>query len=299
MDLSIIVVNYKTKELTLQTIDSIYKAKQPEGKQETILIDNGSEDDTPAAVGKRFPQVKIIISNKNLGFAGGNNLGIRKAKGRYVLLLNSDTIISEDTLVKMVDFMDSHSKVGLSTCRVDLFHKGIDPASHRGFPTPWAAFTYFLGLEKIFPHSRLFGQYHQGWKDLGKTHQIDSPVGAFFMIRKRALQQVGLLDETFFMYGEDLDLSYRIKQAGWQVVYTPITKITHLKGASGLKKKVANKITSEAKKQRVKTTISYFDAMKIFYRKHYRKKYFFLLKWLVFIGINCIKMIRIIGIKFS
>jgi len=297
MDLSIIIINYKTKDLTIQTLDSVFKAKEPKGRIEVILIDNGSKDDTPAAVRKKFKQVKIIESQTNLGFAAGNNLGLRKAKGKYVLLLNSDTIIEKDTLVKMVDFMDKNQDVGLSTCRVNLFHGGIDPASHRGFPTPWASFTYFLKLEKLFPKSKLFAHYHQGWKNLKNTHEIDSPVGAFFMLNKKALNQVGLLDEAYFMYGEDIDLAYRIKKAGWKIIYTPITSIVHLKGASGLKKKVKDKLTPEAKKLRIKTTASFFDTMKIFYNKHYNKKYLLPLKWLVFPGIDFIKFIRILKIK--
>ena len=299
MDLSIIIVNYKTKALTLQTLDSVFKAKSPPGKFEVILIDNHSQDDTPQAVRKKFPQVKLILSQKNLGFAGGNNLGLRQAKGRYLLLLNSDTIIQPDTLIKMVKFMDKHSQVGLATCRVELANGKIDPASHRGFPTPWAALTYYSGLAKLFPQSKLFSQYHQGWKNLNQTHQIDTPSGAFFFLPKKVLRQVGLLDETFFMYGEDIDMAYRIKQAGWQIVYTPITKITHLKGASGLKKQQANKLTSKAKQQRLKTTKAFFDAMKIFYHKHYRAKYFFLLHWLVFLGIDLVKFIRIFKLKLA
>lgn len=291
MDLSIIIVNYKTKALTLQALDSVFKATPPKAKQEVILVDNASQDDTPQVAKNRFPQVKLIQSSTNLGFAGGNNLGLRQAKGRYILLLNSDTIIQPDTLIKMVDFMAQNPQVGLATCRVELISGKIDPASHRGFPTPWAALTYYSGLEKIFPHLRLFSQYHQGWKDLNQTHEIDTPVGAFFMLRKQALNQVGLLDEAFFMYGEDIDLSFRIKKAGWQVVYTPITKITHLKGSSGL--------TSEAKDQRVLTTQSFFSAMKLFYRKHYQKRYFFLLRWLVFLGIDVIKTIKIFKIRLS
>ena len=299
MDLSIIIVNYKTKDLTLQTLSSVFKAKPLRGKMEVILIDNGSEDNTPKLAKKKFPQLKTIVSSENLGFAGGNNLGMRKAKGRYVLLLNSDTLIKKDTLIKMVDFMDKHPQVGLATCRVNLFHGGLDPASHRGFPSPWAAFTYYSGLEKLLPQSKLFGQYHQGWKNLKTTHQIDSPTGAFFFLRKKALNQVGLLDETFFMYAEDLDLAYRIKQAGWQIMFTPITTITHLKGASGLKKKVKQKLPSEAKVIRIKITQDFFKAMKIFYKKHYKKKYFFPLRWLVFFAIDLIKALRILKIKLS
>ena len=291
MDLSIIVINYKTKDLTLQTLKSVFAARPPKNKFEVILVDNGSNDDTPAVVRKKFSQVKIIEAATNLGFAGGNNLGLRRAKGRFLLLLNSDTLINKNTLVKMIEYMDDNPGVGLSTCRVELVTGAIDPASHRGFPTPWASLTYYLGLEKLFPKSRIFARYHQGWKDLAASHEIDTPVGAFFMIRREALRQVGLLDEKFFMYGEDIDLAFRIKQAGWQIMYTPITKITHLKGASGINKPV--------KEIRLRTTMAFFEAMKLFYRKHYAKRYFFALKWLVFLGINSVKLWKIVKIKFS
>ncbi|MFH0943086.1 MAG: glycosyltransferase family 2 protein [Candidatus Beckwithbacteria bacterium] len=291
MDISIIIVNFKTEKLTLQTIASVFQADPPSGRIEVILVDNASQDNTGAKVRKKFPQVKIIQTDKNLGFAGGNNLGLRQAKGRYILLLNSDTIIQPDTLITMVKFMNENPQVGLSTCRVELVNGNIDPASHRGFPFPWAAFTYLSGLEKLFPHSPLFSRYHQGWKDLNTTHEIDSPVGAFFFLRQKALSQVGLLDEKFFMYGEDIDLAFRIKQAGWKIMYVPQTKITHLKGASGL--------NNQAKQSRLITTQNFFAAMKIFYSKHYQKKYLFPLRWLVFLGIDLLKQIRLLKIKLG
>ncbi|MBU2051980.1 MAG: glycosyltransferase family 2 protein [Patescibacteria group bacterium] len=291
MDLSIIIVNYKTKDLTLKTLASVFAAQIPRGKVEVILVDNASEDGTPEMVRKKFPKVKIINAVRNLGFAGGNNLGLRRGKGRYLLLLNSDTLIATDTLVKMVEFMDQHQNVGLSTCRVELLNGRPDPASHRGFPTPWAALTYFSGLEQLWPKSRLFGQYHQGWKQLQAAHEIDSPVGAFFFLRREALKQAGLLDENFFMYGEDIDLAFRIKKTGWKVMYTPFTKIIHLKGASG--------INRPDKAIRLQTTRAFFEAMQLFYNKHYRRRYFFALRWLVFLGIKTLKLVKILKIKIS
>ncbi|MEK7623001.1 MAG: glycosyltransferase family 2 protein [Patescibacteria group bacterium] len=291
MDLSVIIVNYKTQKLTLQTLKSVFAAQTPAGKVEVILIDNHSQDDILIKAKAAFSHLITISNDKNLGFSAGNNLGLRQARGRYVLLLNSDTIIESDTLIKMVVFMDAHPRVGLATCRVELANGQLDLASHRGFPTPWAAFTYYLGFEKLFPRSRWFGQYHQGWQDLSLAHPIDAPVGAFFFLRKSALNQVGLLDEAFFMYAEDIDLAFRLKKAGWEVMYNPDTKITHLKGSSG--------ITSISKDQRVVTTKNFFQAMKIFYQKHYAKKYFPPIKWLIFTGIDLVKLCKIITIKFS
>ena len=299
MDLSIVIVHYTTPDLTLQTLASVFAAQKPAGGMEVILVDNASADDTPKLVRQRFPQVKVIASSKNLGFAGGNNLGMKQATGRYVLLLNSDTLVAKNTFTKMIKFMDQNSKVGLATCKVKLFSGGIDPASHRGFPTPWAALTYYSGLEKIWPKSKLFGQYHQGWKNLTTTHEIDTPVGAFFFIRLKALKQAGYLDEAFFMYGEDIDLAFRIKASGWQIIYTPITSITHLKGASGLNKKVKDKLTAEAKAIRIRTVTNFFEAMKLFYKKHYQKEYPWLLQWLVWWGIDLLKIIRITAIRLK
>ena len=171
MDLSIIIVNYKTKDLTLQALASVFNAQAPRDKPEVILVDNASDDDTAEIVRKKFPQVKVIEAPANLGFAGGNNLGFRRAKGRYQLLLNSDTLVEPETFIKMVEYMDENPKVGLSTCRVELKNGRIDPASHRGFPTPWASLTYYLGLEKLFPQSHrnrylLFKAHYWNWLNL-------------------------------------------------------------------------------------------------------------------------------------
>jgi hypothetical protein len=298
MDLSVIIVNYKTKDLTLNTLATVMAARRPKQKLEVILVDNASNDGTPAAVSRRFPAIKVIESKINLGFASGNNLGLRQAKGRYLLLLNSDTLINKDTLVKMVKFMDENPKVGLATCRVELADGRIDPASHRGFPTPWAAITYYLGLEKLWPKSRLFGRYHQGWQDLSQIHEIDCPTGAFFFIRRQVIRQIGLLDEGFFMYGEDIDFSYRVKQAGWQVMYAPITRIIHLKGASGMKKQVKNKLTPEARALRLKITRAFFDNNRRLYQKHFAKGQR-LTAWLYYLGIEILKQIKLAKVRLS
>lgn len=290
MDLSIIIVNYQTKSLTLKAIDSVIRADKIPGKMEVIVVDNGSHDGTLDAVKRQFPRTITIESNENLGFAGGNNLGLRRARGKYLLLLNSDVVIGQDTLVKMWQYAKENPRVGLTTCRVELPHGSIDPASHRGFPTPWAAFTYFTGLEKLWPKNRWFGQYHLGWKDLSRVHEIDAPAGAFFWLKREALNQAGLLDERFFMYGEDLDLAYRIKKAGWKIMYVPLTTVLHLKGASGMKQPAAKFI-------RQKTTREFFESMMLFYKKHYAKKYFFPVKWLMFLGINLMKNYRLMKLK--
>jgi GT2 family glycosyltransferase len=277
MKLSVIIVNYNTKNYLRQALQSI-EASRDKIDKETIVVDNASTDGSPAMIDSHFNWVKLIKTPQNLGYAAANNLGLTRAKGEYILFLNSDTQILSDTLTTMVKFMDQHSNVGVSSCRVELINGQIDPASHRGFPTPWAALTYFTGLETAFPKLRLFGQYHQGWQDLSTVHEIDSPAGAFFLTRKKILDQVGGFDDRFFMYAEDLDLSLRIKQAGWKIMYVPTTKIVHYKKKSGRE--------SAHLGTRAKTKDYFFNTMKLFYDKHYRHKYPFFIRWLVLGGIK-------------
>jgi GT2 family glycosyltransferase len=214
---------------------------------------------------KTFPSVKIIENKKNLGFAAGNNPGISKAKGRYILLLNSDTEVPKHTLATMIRYMDEHPSVGVSTCKLLLPDGSMDPACHRGFPTPWVAFTYVTKLEKLFPKTRLFGEYHQGYKDLSTIHEVDCIVGAFFLVRREVVSAVGLMDEDYFMYGEDIDWAYRIKKAGWPIMYNPTVTILHKKKQSGRANILA--------KRRVTTEIYFHKYNWLFYTKNYAKSY--------------------------
>ncbi|MBI4999286.1 glycosyltransferase, partial [Candidatus Gottesmanbacteria bacterium] len=208
---------------------------------------------------------KLIKNKKNLGFAAGNNIGIKASSGKYILLLNSDTIVFPDTLVSMYRYMDTHPEVGVATCRVEFPDGQLDPACHRGFPTPWASLTYFLGLERLFPKSKIFGRYHLGFLPMDKLHEIDSPTGAFYLVRQEIIDKVGFLDEDYFMYGEDLDWSYRIRQAGWKIMYYPYVKIIHLKKQSGR--------VGENPEVRKQATCHFYETMKIFYKKHYKAEY--------------------------
>lgn len=264
-DLSIIILSYNTRDLMDACLASVYASDIKPYSVEVIVCDNGSSDNTVAFIKKKYKSVKIIENQKNIGFAAGNNPGIKIAAGRYVLLLNSDTEVFRNTLHDMIKFMDDHLKAGIGTAKLLLSNGLMDPACHRGFPTPWAAATYLLKLEKLFPKSLLFGQYHQGYKDMAKAHEIDSPSGAFFMVRSEVINAVGLLDEDYFMYGEDLDWAYRIKKAGWQVWFNPIVTVLHKKKQSGRAKNDRNlKLQSDR---------YFYQTMKIFYRKHYQKIY--------------------------
>ena len=280
IDLSVIIANYNTRIFLEKLLTSLEKSDVDQYQLEIIVVDNGSSDGSVEMVKKKYQKIKSIINDKNLGFAAANNQGIDKALGRYILLLNSDTEVEKDTLKQMIAFMDEHSQYGAATCRIELTNGKLDPACHRGFPTPWAALTYFLKLESLFPKSKLFGQYHQGWKKLNEIHELEVISGAFFMIRREVINKVGLLDEGFFMYGEDIDWCFRIQQAGFQIAFVPSTKIVHVKGASGKGKDKSKKVNQ--KDIYKLTNKSFWQTMKLFYKKHYTDKYPRILKWLIF-----------------
>ncbi len=273
IDLSVVILSFNTKDLTRKCLETIFASKLGMFSMEVIVCDNGSTDTSVEIIRKEFPQVILIENKKNLGFAAGNNPGIRRAKGRYILLLNTDTEVPTNTLSVMLEFMYEHPDVGASTCKLLLPDESLDPACHRGFPTPWAAFTYLSGLERLFPRTRLFGEYHQGYKDLTKIHEVDCIVGAFFLVRREVIKQVGLLDEDYFMYAEDIDWCYRIRQAGWKIMYNPTVSILHKKKQSGR----ANVL----RKRRIITEIYFHKYNWLFYKKHYAKKYGSLLTFFV------------------
>lgn len=278
--LSIIIVHYNTPELLKDCLNSLYEVKQKQDQWEVIVVDNGSSEGSKkelrvlANIEQFKPFLRVIFEEKNHGFSGGNNIAIREAKGDFVLLLNSDTQLQKNAIQETLTVFDDET-VGAATCKLVLPDGSIDPACHRGFPTPWAAFTYFSKLETLFPFIPLFSHYHQWYKNLSRIHEIDVPSGAFFLIRKTVLETIGLLDEDFFMYGEDIDLAYRIKQAGFKILFVPQVQILHIKKQSGR--------DNNNKAIREKTNYHFYDTMKLFYKKHYLKKYPALLTWIIFL----------------
>ena len=294
IDLSIITLSYNTKELLKRCLQSVEKAEKDNYQIETIVVDNASSDKSPEMVAKEFPQVKLIKSKKNLGYAGGNNLGLKRTQGEFILFLNSDTEIDKEALIKMMKFMKGNSRTGASTPKTMLFSGGMDPDCHRGFPIPWASITYFLGLEKLFPKSKLFGQYHQFYLDLNKTHEIDAGFGTFMFVRKKALDEVGHWDEQYFFYGEDLDLFYRIKEAGWKIMFYPEVLATHHKGASSGLRKESKEVARPSRETRIRVAKASIKAMEIFYKKFYQNKYPFWLTWVVLLGIKAKGSFRVV-----
>jgi GT2 family glycosyltransferase len=270
-DVSVIIVAYQVRELVDGCLRSL-RASTGGVHWRAYLVENG-DDGTAAHVREHFPEVTVFEPGENLGFPRANNLALERIAeagegGRYTLLLNPDTVVEPETLATMVRFMDEHPEAGAATCRVDLASGGLDWACHRGFPRPWAALTYFLGFERLFPRSRWAAQYHLRWHDLDTTHEIDAPTGAFFMVRDEVLKQVGLLDPAFFMFGEDLDWAFRIRAAGWRIYYHPATRIVHYKGASSGLKRHSARQSRAGRRQRSRSARHFADSMRIFYDKH-------------------------------
>jgi GT2 family glycosyltransferase len=255
MKLSVVIVNYNVRFFLEQTLLSAKKAAE-KVETEIFVVDNNSVDDSVQMVKERFPDVMLIANKDNPGFSKANNQAIRQSKGEYVLLLNPDTVVNEDTFEKCVNFMDQHPDCGgLGIKMIDGSGKFL-PESKRGFPSPAVAFYKTFGLSSIFPKSPIFNQYHLGYLDKDKTHKIDVLSGAFMMLRKSVLDEVGLLDEAFFMYGEDIDLSYRIKKAGYENYYYADSTIIHYKGES-------------TKKGSLNYVKVFYNAMIIFAKKHF------------------------------
>lgn len=258
MKLSVIIVNYNVEFFLEQCLNSVYQAlKHVDG--EVFVVDNNSIDGSLEMVRKKFPQVQLIDNKENVGFSRANNQALRIAKGEYHLLLNPDTIVEEDTFKKVVTFMDEHPDAGGLGVKMIDGKGNFLPESKRGLPTPKDAFYKIFGLSRLFPKSRRFGKYHLSYLDMNETHEVEILSGAFMLMRKKALDQVGLLDEDFFMYGEDIDLSYRIVLGGYKNYYYPGTRIIHYKGES-------------TKKSSVNYVFVFYNAMIIFARKHFSSK---------------------------
>ncbi len=292
--LSIIILSYNTKDLLKNCLLSLERVRN-EIDFEVIVPDNGSSDGSLEMLRRDFPWVKKVIEiGENLGFARGNNKARDYVDGEYVLFLNSDTLVYKKTLLEMVNFMDINKKVGASTCKVVLKNGRLDKDTRRSFITPWIGLTHiYLRLDRIFPKSRIFAKYWYGYIPEDQIHEVDAIQGAFFLVRKKILDEVGWFDEDYFLDGEDIDLCWKIRNAGWKIVYYPKVKIMHIKGASkGKNKNVICKSRNEILKYR----LAGVNSMEIFYRKRLWSKYPLLLNILVILGIKLLKTIRIIKI---
>lgn len=255
LKLSVVIVNYNVKYFLEQCLRSVERAGQGIAL-EVFVVDNNSVDGSVEMIQQKFPWVKLIANKENRGFSKANNQAIHASTGDYVLLLNPDTVVEEDTFRKVVGFMDTHPDAGgLGVKMIDGSGRFL-PESKRGLPTPAVAFCKIFGLSALFPTSRMFGRYHLGYLNPDETNEVDVLSGAFMLLRRSVLDRIGLLDEAFFMYGEDIDLSYRVQLSGSKNYYFPETKIIHYKGES-------------TKKSSVNYVFVFYNAMIIFAKKHF------------------------------
>ncbi len=255
MDLSIIIVNYNVKEFLQNLLHSLQKAVQ-NISHEIIVVDNASDDGSIEFIREKFPYVQLISNKSNLGFSKANNEGLKIAKGKYLLLINPDTIVSEDTISKMIQFLNNHEDAGLAGCKILNPDGSLQLACRRSFPGPWTSFCKVTGLSTLFPKSKLYARYNLTYLDENETYEVDAISGSFMMMKKEVYEKVGGFDEQFFMYGEDLDLCYRIQQNGYKVYYYPGTQIIHYKGES-------------TKRSSLDETKIFYDAMHLFVKKHF------------------------------
>lgn len=267
-DLGIVIVNWNTVAYLEACLHSVFQS-EGDFSYEVVVVDNASTDGSVAMVQLKFPQVHLISSDENLGYPRGNNVAlralgyegvgnVREDAPRYALLLNPDTELPPRALCEMLQFMDADSAIGVAGPKLILPDGSLDKACRRGFPTPMVSFYHYSGLAKLFPKSERFGRYNMTFADPDQSMEVDSVVGAYMQIRKECIAAVGLMDEAFFMYAEDIDWCYRIKQAGWQVwYYAPVT-VHHVKRA--------------ASRQSRKAQFEFWRAMLIFYRKHFRRE---------------------------
>jgi GT2 family glycosyltransferase len=281
MKLSVVIVNYNVKYFLEQCLDSVIRASK-NLNVEIFVVDNQSSDHSIDYLTPRFPQVIFIANQSNVGFSKANNQAIRLAKGEYILLLNPDTVIGENTLEKICCFMDEHPDTGgVGVKMLDGFGHFL-PESKRGFPSPWNSFCKMSGLSRLFSKIPAFGKYHLKYLHEDEINEVDVLAGAFMMLRKKALDEVGLLDEAFFMYGEDIDLSYRIKRGGYKNYYFP-EPIIHYKG--------------ECTRKDFKYVKNFYDAMLIFYDKYYPDSGY-IHKWLIHFAVNFKAALSAIGKLF-
>ena len=283
VNLSISIVNYNNKECLRNCLDSIYSS-DPETSLGITVVDNGSSDDSVEVVRQAFPSVTVIENSENCGFAKANNQGIRASRGQYVLSLNNDTVIKNGTLDGLVRFMQEHPDVGVCGPKVLNPDGTLQHQCRRSFPTISSSLFYFLKLHRLFPRSERLGRYLMTHLDDDDATEVDSVSGCCMMVRREVIEKVGVLDENYIMYGDDLDWCYRIKQAGWKVCYVPDVHIVHLGGQS-------------SRRVPGKCVILFFRAMVIFYRKHYAHKHTFIVNGIVYVGI-CLKAALTLCVNF-
>ena len=272
MDISIIIVSYNVKSFLEQAIRTVLDAASGLTK-EVFIVDNASSDGSVEMVKSMYSDVTLIENDENVGFARATNMALRLVKGDYILLLNPDTIVHKDAIRKMLDFFKETPDAGAVGVKIINPDGSLQLACRRGFPTPGVAFFKIVGLSGLFPQSRIFGGYNLTYLDPDEVHEVDALSGSFMMFTRQVLEDVGYLDEDFFMYGEDLDYCYRIKKAGWKIYYVPHAEIIHFKGES------VKKLTL------LRSLWIFYNAMNVFVSKHFKGQFLLFPRWLISLGI--------------
>ncbi|MAG34788.1 MAG: glycosyl transferase [Dehalococcoidia bacterium] len=279
--LSIVIVSHNTRELLRACLCSV-QASGVDFSYEVFVVDTGSRDGSLAMVAAEFPEVVCLAETPECGYSAANNLALRQCRGTYRLLLNPDTELPRDAVAGMVAFMDTNPRVGIAGPKLVKGNGLLDLACRRSFPTPTNALYHFLRLPRLFPENSTFGAYNLTYRDPNQSYEVDSVCGAFMLLRATMLNEVGLLDETYWMYGEDLDLAFRAKQRGWKVYYNAGAEVKHYKGES-------------SKQRSLKCTYEFFRAMHLFYRKHYASQQPAVLNALVTTGIALLGTVSLVA----
>ena len=281
--LSICIVTYHSKNLLRDCLQSLRENTTLD--YEVIVVDNGSQDGVGQMLQQEFPGIQFLANDSNLGYTIPMNHALRQANGRCLLQLNPDTLILPQSLENLVEFLDAHPEAGICGPKVLNRDRSLQKPCRRGEPTPWAVLTYFLGLSKLFPKSRLFGQYLMNYMGEDETHMVAGVSGSCMLVRRAVIDQIGYLDERFFAYQEDADFCFRARQSGWQVYYVPTAQIVHFGGYGGSRVQPYRSIYEWHK--------SYF----LYYRKNLAQDYFFIFNWFFYLAM-LIKLIIMLSINF-
>lgn len=288
--LAIIIVNYNTKEVLRDCLRNLERFNLQD--TQIIVVDNDSRDGSADMVEAEFKNVELIRA-ENKGLAVGHNLGMtRAADCNYYLFIGTDAFPKPGCIEGVIDFMEARHNAGIATAKMVLRSGLLDMDAHRGFPTPWTALTHLIGLDRLFPKSLVFNKYFLGWSDMGKPHEIDLCISHFMMVKKKVFDKVGAWDEDFFVYGEDVDFCWRVKEAGYKIYYLPQYECLHYKGVSVGTRKESSDVTkaNSATKSRMRAETT--RAMRLFYKKHMYKKYPWILNKVVELGMSVIATLR-------
>ncbi|MEM7539031.1 MAG: glycosyltransferase family 2 protein [Chloroflexota bacterium] len=296
VSISVVIVNFNTCDLLRDCLDNLV---QLEEVQEIIVVDNASVDGSVAMVSTEFPGVHVIALSENRGLTVASNLGMDAAIGEFILYLGSDAFPKVGTIMGLAHYLSQHEDVGIATAKLVLRDGQLDMDAHRGFPSPWASLTHFTKLNRLFPTSPFFNQYFLGHLPLDTAHEIDLCISHFMFMRKSLFDadNVGRWDEDFFVYGEDVDMCYRVKAAGYKIMYLPQFGATHIKGASVGIRKQSQDISKASPETKVRAAQMSTEAMALFYEKHFHTKYPWVVNTLILTAVRFLGWFRVWRIR--